>query len=146
MHVAKEEGAGDADKRSGTGEHPSTSQSIQLDDWSTSADETSTLSPPVSPAVVRRHHSLDTEWLSRVTDENDSRLNSSSSGVPATSPTHSRTQFTAVGRLYLDPPRWPLEDVEDATLLQHFINEVALFVRQSHILPTPPFHTETDTT
>ncbi|KAJ5833459.1 arca-like protein [Penicillium riverlandense] len=32
-----------------------------------------------------------------------------------------------VRRIYLDPPTWPLQDPEEATLLQHFINQVSLF-------------------
>ncbi|KAJ5619300.1 arca-like protein [Penicillium lagena] len=34
---------------------------------------------------------------------------------------------TPVRRIYLDPPTWPLQDPEEATLLQHFINQVSLF-------------------
>lgn len=37
---------------------------------------------------------------------------------------------TPVRRIYLDPPTWPLQDPEEATLLQHFINQVSLFVSE----------------
>ena len=33
-----------------------------------------------------------------------------------------------LSRIYFDPPVWPLENVEEATLLQHFISVVSLFV------------------
>lgn len=36
-----------------------------------------------------------------------------------------------LGRIYLDPPTWPLQDPEEATLLQHFINQVSLFVSEA---------------
>lgn len=34
----------------------------------------------------------------------------------------------ASSNIYLDPPKWPLEDPKEATLLQHFITKVATFV------------------
>ena len=37
---------------------------------------------------------------------------------------------TPLGRIYLDPPSWPLQDREEATLLQHFIDQVSLFVSE----------------